>query len=334
MHKLNVSLGEASYDIYVGKGILKDAKELFDLNGKVFILTDSGVPQSYAQIIKESADDAIIYTVECGEGAKSLGVLEEVLMAMLNFGMGRTDTLVAVGGGVVGDLGGFAAATYMRGIDFYDVPTTLLSQVDSSIGGKVAVNLAGVKNTVGAFHQPKGVLIDTDTLKTLPERQISNGLAEVIKMAATSDRELFEKLEGEGFTDESCEEIIIASLKIKKSVVEVDEKETGLRKILNFGHTLGHGIEASQLGTLFHGECVALGMLATASGEAKKRIFELCKNVGLPMEYKYDLEKSLSYVTHDKKCQGGCVSTVLVDKIGSCKIEKLTVSEFESLARG
>ena len=329
MNELRMELGNNSYVITIGKGILSLADKLFNLKRRVFILTDSGVPEEYSKKIKALADSAVIYTVPMGEGAKSFAVLEEVLTAMLSFNIGRGDALVAVGGGVVGDLGGFAASVYMRGIDFYAVPTTLLSQVDSSIGGKTAVNLGKIKNAAGAFYQPKGVLVDTDTLKTLPERQLKSGLAEVIKMAATSDEELFLKLENEGFTDENREEIITAALKIKKNVVEVDEKETGLRKILNFGHTLGHGIESSLgLGALLHGECVALGMVPVTLGTEKKRILALCKKVGLPMDYEYELDRALKLVAHDKKSQNGVVSVILVEKIGSFKIEKMTLAEF------
>lgn len=329
-----MELKERGYDITVGAGILDEAKNLFNLERRVFILTDTGVPREYSEKIKKAAKQAVIYTVPMGESSKSLEVLRLVLTEMMKFGMGRSDALVAVGGGVVGDLGGFAAATYMRGIDFYGVPTTLLSQVDSSIGGKTAVNLGEVKNIVGAFHQPRGVLIDTDTLKTLPKRQLSNGLAEAIKMAATFDAALFERLEREGFSEENAEDIITAALKIKKAVVEEDEREAGLRKVLNFGHTLGHGIEAEEeLRGLFHGECVALGMVPMISAKERARLVELCRSVGLPMEYKYDVERALSYAAHDKKCQSGYVNVILVEKIGSFKIEKMSLFDFERAVR-
>lgn len=329
-----MELGERSYVITVGKGLLASADKYFDLQRKILVLTDDGVPKEYAKAIADKAKESKIITVPMGERSKSLETFGLVLCEMMNFEMGRSDALVAVGGGVVGDLGGFCASAYMRGIDFYNVPTTLLSQVDSSIGGKTAVNLGEIKNVVGAFHQPKGVLIDTDTLKTLPKRQISGGLAEAIKMAATSDAELFGKIEKEGFTEDNAEQIITAALKIKKAVVEEDERESGLRRILNFGHTLGHGIEAcEELLGLYHGECVALGMIPMASGEARERILAVCKKVGLPMDYSYDLDRALSFVCHDKKCQSGTVGAIFVDEIGSFRIEKLSVSDFEKTVR-
>ena len=180
MKTLNLNLGERSYDITVGNGILDRASEFMNLNRKVFILTDVGVPREYSEKILAAAKEAVIFTASEGEGTKSLATLGKVLEVMLEFDMSRSDCVVAVGGGVIGDLAGFAASMYMRGIDFYNVPTTLLSQVDSSIGGKTAVNLGGIKNIIGAFYQPKHVLIDTETLKTLPKRQISAGLAESV----------------------------------------------------------------------------------------------------------------------------------------------------------
>ncbi len=329
-----MNLGADSYDITVGSGILKSAGELLNLNRKVFILTDDGVPSSYSEEISRQSASSLIFKVPSGEGAKSLSVLEDVLSAMLEFSLSRSDVLVAVGGGVVGDLGGFAASVYMRGIDFYGVPTTLLSQVDSSIGGKTAVNLGCVKNIVGAFHQPRAVLIDTDTLRTLPKRQIANGLAEAVKMSITSDASLFEKIEREGFCEDNAEEIIASALNIKKQVVEEDEREVGLRKILNFGHTLGHGIEASEgLSGLYHGECVALGTLPVLAKSEWTRVASLFEGLGLPMDYKYDTERALSFISHDKKCEGGKISVIFSDKIGTYRMEKLTPEEFKKLVR-
>ena len=331
MTVLNMNLGDDSYPIIIEKGSLTRANEYFCLDRNVFIITDSGVPDIYARKIADLCKNATVYTVDEGEGSKSLSTLEAVLTAMSQSKLGRGDCVVAVGGGVVGDLSGFAASIYMRGIDFYNVPTTLLSQVDSSIGGKTAVNLAGIKNIVGSFKQPKAVLIDTDVLSTLSQRHLANGLCEAIKMAATSDPDLFERLESldkNGIYD-NIEEIIIKALKIKRGVVEEDVCEKGPRRILNFGHTLGHGIEAVEgLGGLYHGECVALGMLPVISGEAKCRLISLIKKVGLPTEYKGDIKAALSYVLHDKKCSGGLISVVLCDKIGSCKIEKMSIDEF------
>ena len=334
MKEINLNLPEGGYKITVGRDLLRNADKYFNLKRRVFILTDDGVPEEYAESIADCALKPAIYTVPSGEESKSLSTLECVLEAMLHAGMTRTDCVVAVGGGVVGDLGGFAAATYMRGIDFYNVPTTMLAQVDSSIGGKTAVNLGNVKNVVGAFHQPKAVLIDIDTLKSLDKRQISAGLAEAVKMSLTSDRALFEKIENEKVTDENIEDIIVSSLMIKKNVVEIDEKESGLRKILNFGHTLGHGIEAEEgLGGLYHGECIALGMLPMCAPEVKCRLLKVLKDLDLPTEYNGNLDAALSFVSHDKKCEGSSVSAITVPKVGEYQITKFSVDDFISYVK-
>ena len=334
MTSIKLNLGERGYTVTVGSGLIERANEYFNLDRRVFVLTDSGVPSEYAKAVASGCKDSFIYTVKAGEESKSLSTLEKVLTAMMDFKMTRRDALVCVGGGVVGDLGGFAASVYMRGIDFYNVPTTLLSQVDSSIGGKTAVNLANTKNIVGAFYQPKAVLIDILTLKTLPKRHISSGLSEVIKMSLTSNAELFEFLEKEDTCEGNYEKIITEALLIKKSVVEEDEKESGLRKILNFGHTLGHGIEANgELSELYHGECVALGMLPVCSEEVRKRLLPVLKKNGLPTEYKKDIDSALKYTVHDKKAEADGVDAVLVDKVGTWEIKRLSLGDFSAMVK-
>lgn len=334
MTTLTMNLGENSYPIIVGRDILSSADSYFNLKRRVLIVTDDGVPNKYAQTIANLSLAPNIITVKSGEGSKSLSTLESLLLCMLENEFGRDDCVVAVGGGVVGDLAGFAASVYMRGIDFYNVPTTLLSQVDSSIGGKTAVNLGGVKNNVGSFKQPGAVLIDIDTLKTLSQRQLASGLAEAIKMSLTSDAALFDtfkRLSKEDIYD-NIEEIIVRSLLIKKDVVEKDEKESGLRKILNFGHTLGHGIEALEgMGGLSHGECVALGMLPVSSENIRKDLVEIFKKIGLPYKYDNDISEALSFISHDKKRSANGLSVIRVDIPGEHIIEKMSVEDFRSL---
>ena len=324
---IHMNLGECGYDITVARGSLQKASEYFDLNRRVLVVTDAGVPSQYAQAIANQCKAGVICTVEEGEASKSLEGLEKLLQAMLDHGFSRKDCVVAVGGGVVGDLSGFAASTYMRGVDFYNVPTTLLSQIDSSIGGKTAINFGGVKNVVGAFYQPKGVLIDPTLLETLPQRQISNGLAEAVKMALTSDKELFDIFESKTIKDH-LDEIIIRSLHVKKSVVEQDEKETGLRKILNFGHTVGHGIESSEgMHALYHGECVALGMLPMCGDGIRPRVIEVLKKCDLYRVLAYDWEKITAAAFHDKKADGNTVFVTTVNEIGSFDMKKMTCLE-------
>ena len=331
--KLKVDLGEKGYDIVIERGVLSRADEELKLDRKVLIVTDSGVPAEYAEAVAKKCKKSYIVTVPKGEGSKSFTMLEELCRKMLHEEFTRSDCAVAVGGGVVGDLTGFAAATFMRGIDFYNIPTTLLSQVDSSVGGKVAVNLDDVKNIVGTFYQPKKVLIDPNVLSTLPRRQISAGLAESLKMAITSDSELFEIFK-RGKAEDDIEEVIRRSLLVKINVVEQDEKENGLRKVLNFGHTLGHGIEgASGMSELYHGECVALGMIPMCSEKLRGDLIKILKSLGLPTTVKGDIEKMLATATHDKKRDGGSISAVFSDTAGSFEFRKMPIEEWKDLMR-
>ena len=329
---LHLDLPTDGYDIHIARGAIDRAGEVFSLKRRVLVVTDSGVPAKYAARVAAQCKEAHIVTVAEGEGSKSLATLELLLTTMLQEGFDRTDCVVAVGGGVVGDLSGFAAATFMRGIDFYNIPTTVLSQVDSSIGGKVAINLGGVKNIVGAFYQPRAVLIDPDVLSTLPARQIANGLAEAVKMALTSDAELFDIFEcGEAL--QNIDTVVERSLRIKKAVVEEDEKENGIRRILNFGHTLGHGIEGSSNGELYHGECVALGMISMCAPDVRRRLVSVLQSLNLPTKFDGDIETVLQLTEHDKKCEGGLVNVVFVDTVGTYRIEKIPLAKWQQYIR-
>ena len=330
---IHMDLKENSYDIIVERGALQEAGKHLNLQRRVLIVTDSGVPKAYAETVAKQCKTPVICTVEQGEGSKSLDVFGLLLQKMLENGFSRKDCVVAVGGGVVGDLSGFAASAYMRGIDFYNIPTTLLSQIDSSIGGKTAVNLGNVKNIVGAFYQPKKVLIDSELLSTLPERQISNGLAEAVKMALTSDKNLFELIESKDIS-ENIDEIIIGSLNIKKSVVEQDEKESGLRKILNFGHTIGHGIESSEnLEELYHGECVALGLIPMCDAKIRVRVIEVLKKCNLYRQIPLDWDKIEKAAFHDKKADGEFVTVTTVPDVGSFELKTIKCTEVVDMAK-
>ena len=323
---LPVKTGQSTYDIVIEPGCLKRAGELLNLKRKVLIVTDDGVPASYAKTLASFCDMPFIKCVRQGEGSKSFKVFEELETLLMENNFSRTDCVVAVGGGVVGDLSGFTAACYMRGIDFYNIPTTVLSQVDSSIGGKTAINLGNIKNIVGAFYPPKKVLIDVELLKTLPPRQISNGLSEAVKMSLTSDASLFEIFENEDI-EASLQTIIEKSLRIKKYVVEEDEKEMGLRKILNFGHTIGHGIESFEnLSELYHGECVALGMLPMCSDEVRERLIPVLKKLNLPTQCSLDMQKVYEAMTHDKKTSGESITITTVEKVGEFNLKKVPIS--------
>lgn len=321
-----VKCENGGYNIYLERGAINRANEYFNLDRNVLVVTDSGVPREYAEAVAAGAKESIIIVFPEGEASKNFDTYKSILEALVQGDFTRTDCVVAVGGGVTGDMAGFAAATFMRGIDFYNIPTTVLSQVDSSVGGKTAIDFDGYKNIVGAFHQPKGVIIDPDTLKTLPDRQISNGLAEAVKMALTHDAELFEMLEKD---DCNIDAVIERSIKIKRAVVEADEKESGLRKVLNFGHTVGHAIE-SNTPTLYHGECVALGMLPMCSESVRERLIPVLNRLNLPTSVECDTQKIIDTMSHDKKMAGDMISVIRVENVGTFDITKVKFSEFSN----
>ena len=331
---INVKTQSDSYDITLKRNALNEVNSILDIRGKALIVTDDGVPTEYVKTVASQIENSVVYTFSQGEKSKNFETYSALLKTLAENNFDRKDCVIAVGGGVVGDMAGFTASTYMRGIKFYNIPTTLLSQVDSSIGGKTAIDFLGYKNLVGAFYQPAAVIIDPEVLKTLTKRQFNNGLCESIKMAATSDSELFKILE-ENNAEDIIDTVIEKSLLIKKQVVEEDEKETGLRKVLNFGHTIGHAIETvTGLNELYHGECVALGMMFMASGEAKNRIKNLLIKNNLPTETGFDIESVYEALHHDKKSDGSGVNVVTVDDIGNFKFEYLEYGEIYNILKG
>ena len=320
---LTMELGDDSYDIVVERGALKRAGELLNLDRKVFIVTDSGVPAVYAETVAARCRESRIFTFPRGEASKNMDTFREMLGAMLEASLTRGDCVAAVGGGVAGDMAGFAAACYMRGIDFYNIPTTLLSQVDSSIGGKTAIDFNGVKNIVGAFYQPKKVIIDPDTLDTLDKREMGAGLAEAIKMAATSDPELLSFIESSTDLESDISRIIMGALLIKKNVVEQDPHEHGMRKILNFGHTVGHAIESYYKGKYLHGECVAMGMMYMCAPQVRERLEAVLRRYDIPVSCDAGADELMPYVKHDKKMGAGTISVIYLPQVGKAEIRKI-----------
>lgn len=317
--------------ITVGRGLLARAGDYFNLSRKVLVVTEPGVPQQYPQAVLAACPEGYILTVPGGEGGKTLHGVQLILDELLRLGFTRSDAVVAVGGGVVGDMAGYAAACYMRGIDYYNVPTTLLSQVDSSVGGKTAVNYHGVKNIVGAFHAPRGVLADTGTLSTLSDRLFAEGMAELVKMAATCDAALFESIENCPDLRSGIDSFVEAALRIKMSVVRVDPQEKGLRAVLNFGHTVGHAIEAAAGGSLYHGECVAIGMMYMSSGEARARLEALLKRLGLPVSDGFSTDELMAWAASDKKKSAEGFKIVTVSNIGSFSFETASAERLRSI---
>lgn len=347
MKVLRVNIPQREYDIHIGVGLLDRSGELIRAVTdcvKVAVITDSNVGPLYGdrlyKSLATSGFEVKMITVNAGEKSKSMSVLESLYDQLLEFKITRTDLIVALGGGVIGDLTGYAAASLLRGIPFVQIPTTLLSQVDSSVGGKVAVNLPRGKNLVGAFYQPKKVIIDTECLRTLTSEFLADGMAEVIKYGAISDAELFELLENINDTKElfaKIPEIVYTCCDIKRQVVEEDEFDTGGRMILNFGHTYGHAIEKKYgFGEFTHGTAVAVGMvMACERGErdgitptgTAKRMKKILENYSLPTQAQITADDLQTAVGVDKKGDGSKINLILLEKIGKAMIQPVLKSE-------
>ena len=331
-NKITVKIEEASksYDIIIGRNLLGDTDKYFDLDRKVLIVTDDNIPNEYIDKVASKCKASIVLTLLHGEVNKNFENYQKIIKTLIDNSFTRSNAVVAIGGGMIADMSAFAASTYMRGIDFYNIPTTLLSQVDSSIGGKTAIDFMNVKNIIGTFTQPRGVLIDIDTLKTLPKREFNSGLVEAIKIAATFDKDFFNYIKTCDDINENIEKIITRSLELKKMVVENDEKEKGLRKVLNFGHTIGHAIEEEENYKLLHGECVGIGMLYFSDGNVKKGIEDILNKYNLPLTCNFNKEKVIELIKHDKKSSRDTISTIHVNKIGTYEIIDMSINEITS----
>lgn len=347
MSILKVKTDSGEYEVLIRKGASSDiGKKLKQIarGNKTAIITDDVVMPLYSDsIIGELSGcgfETCVYVLPHGEASKNGREYLKILEFLAESGLDRRDTVVALGGGVVGDIAGFAAATYLRGIDCVQIPTTLLSMTDSSVGGKTAIDLKAGKNLAGAFKQPKFVAIDTDFLETLPEAEIKNGLGELIKYAVIDGGEILTMLE-DGF-GKNVQKIVEAAVDIKRRVVEADEKESGLRRILNFGHTPAHAAEKLSGFTLPHGVAVAAGVNLMLRASVRKadcpardaqRIEKLCVKYGLPVAFEYTAKRLAEASAGDKKTEGEYINLVLADKIGSVFTTKVAQSELEEYYR-
>jgi 3-dehydroquinate synthase len=338
MKKIRVNLARYSYDVLIGAGLLTLVGLFLKEKGyadKAVVITDPNVKSRYGEVLEQSLTKngfkVTTLVVPAGEDQKSLDNAVRLYEQLTDAYAERSTPIVALGGGVIGDLTGFVAATYLRGVPFVQLPTTLLAQVDSSVGGKVAVDHERLKNKIGAFHQPRLVIADTDTLKTLPKAELANGLAEAIKTAAVRGKEFFVYLEQNveklrALDISALEEAVYQCVSIKAEIVEKDERDAGLRNILNFGHTIGHAIESVSHFGVRHGEAVAVGMVVAArisnrmgllSYSEVDRLITLVEKAGLPARMP-DLDTSaiLKAMRHDKKVESGQVRFVLLKEIG------------------
>ena len=328
---ISVSLGAQSYPILLEAGALARAGQHLSLARRVLVVTDSGVPQEYARTVAGACRQARICTLPAGENSKNMDNYQRLLREMLALGMDRGDCVAAVGGGMAGDLAGFAAATYMRGVDFYNVPTTLLAQVDSSVGGKTAVNLASGKNQVGCFYQPSLVLCDPDTLRTLPPEEYRNGCAEVIKYAVLRSEPFFDALRAEPVSAQ-VEHVIATCVGMKRDLVAADEFDRGSRQLLNLGHSFGHAVEKCSDYAVPHGCGVAIGMAIIARAAAKRgictddtcaQILALLRQYGLPTETAFTRDALTDAARSDKKIADGKLHLIVPERIGRCRIETI-----------
>jgi len=354
---ISLSLANDHYTVLVGSGLLATTADLIashtGIRGRAAaIVTDSTVGPLYAQTVIDSLESAdirtVLITVPAGEASKSMTQVTEVCREMLRAGLDRKSFLVALGGGVVGDLAGFAAAIFQRGIPCVQIPTTIVSQVDSSVGGKTGVNTPEGKNLLGAFHQPQLVLADVTTLETLPEREFNEGFAEIIKHAAIRDASLLDLVEAKSSIRDHLVELVSRNVAIKATVVEEDERETtGTRALLNFGHTIGHGIEAAGgYGRFLHGEAISLGLVASTrlsmarSGldpAAGDRIINALETYGLPTKLANDVpdDAILTAMGRDKKFEAGQIRFVLLKSIGDAFVsDAVSQEELENALAG
>lgn len=347
--ELKVDLKDRSYPIIIEKGLINRVSEEIRKvykGKKIFIITDDNVNKYYggkiSEELKKNDFEVKLLALKPGEQTKNFNTLPIVYNELLDFNLTRSDLIIALGGGVIGDLAGFVASTYLRGVDFVQIPTSLLAQVDSSVGGKVAVDLDRGKNLVGSFYHPKFVLIDPEVLNTLDNRFFIDGMAEVIKYGCIKDKQFFdylEKMENNQQLINNMEVVIHKCCDIKRQVVENDEKDKGERMLLNFGHTLGHAIEQYYNYTKYsHGEGVAIGMyviskISEEKGLTKKgtsqRIKDILVKYNLPYELDVNIEETLEAINLDKKKLGNDLNVIILKEIGNSEIYKTTAEFFK-----
>lgn len=346
MIKLNINLNERSYPIYITTDYSELGKSLQSarLRGKLVLITDTNVDKHQSDLCIKSLEgydyEINKFVIPAGEKSKNLDTIKEIYQFLIDLKLDRDSTLVALGGGVVGDITGFVAATFLRGINFVQVPTSLLAQSDSSVGGKVGVDFNDSKNIIGAFYQPRLVYINVNSLKTLPKRELQSGLAEVIKHSIIQDSDFFEYIDYNvnkifSFDESVLQYLAKINCSIKGDVVEKDEKESGLRANLNFGHTIGHAIETVMNFELLHGECVALGMIGAfkmaqymemVEEDLVEKVKETLKKVGLPVRLAgIDVEKVYKQMFYDKKIKGNKLTFILprrkISEVIQCTID-------------
>lgn len=345
MKSVKVNAKSKTYSVYIANDLIKGAGSLISkITGvsKIAIITDDIVDAPYSKqlenSLKETGFETVKYVFQNGEGSKNTDNLVSILNFLAENQLSNRDIIVALGGGVVGDISGFAASIFMRGIKLVQIPTTLLAMVDSSVGGKTAVDLPSGKNLAGTFYQPELVICDTSTLNTLDKEELSSGFSEIIKYVFIKDKELLNELKSNKTLD--IDGIIESCVKIKRDIVELDEHDKGIRNILNFGHTFGHSIEKCSDFTISHGKAVAIGMAIMTKASVKSGVCEkdcydelvsILQMYNLPTESIYSLEELYNAAISDKKRKGDKITLIIPEKIGKCTLRMVPLSEMRTL---
>lgn len=324
MNKVYVRTKHSTYNVYIEDNILENIDMYLQTQKQYIIISDDNIPKEYGQIVSLKVPVVKSYIFPHGEASKSMETAYSIMTKMIEDGITRDITIIALGGGVVGDLAGFISSIYMRGVDYVQIPTTLLAQVDSSVGGKTAVNAPTMKNAIGAFKQPSLVLIDPLTLNTLPDRQFNNGMAEVIKYGLIADKALYDSLFDSKFVRDNIDNIIANCVAIKAKIVEIDEYDSNVRRLLNYGHTIGHAIEQYSKYDFLHGEAISIGMLMMTKFENfRDSLSNLLDVYSLPKVNPYPINELIEIIKTDKKATKESLNIILVETIGDAFIKTI-----------
>lgn len=327
MKTIEVPIPNKEYKVLIEKGILSRINDYIDSSREIVIISDDNIPKMYINTISPLLQNPLTLFVPEGETSKSMEMAYSLINTLVENKITRSALIIALGGGVIGDLAGFVASIYMRGIDFIQIPTTLLSQIDSSVGGKVGINTKSMKNAIGSFKQPKLVLIDPNTLSTLEERQISSGIAEMIKYGLIADKSLFKDISSKNVM-KNIENYIHRCVTIKKDIVVEDEMDYGKRQLLNYGHTIGHAIEQLSNYKLLHGEAIAIGMCLMATQESfQHNLVDTLHKYNLPTHHAYDKQDVYNLIKTDKKANGNKLNIVLVEEVGNGFIKTIDIKD-------
>lgn len=321
-----IKIEDKEYNIIIEKDAIKNASKYIEFSSNTLIVYDDKINPIYLDFFKDSSKNIFFIKLNVSEQAKSILNYQKIITFLLENNFSKSDLLIAFGGGVIGDLVGFCASTYKRGCRFINIPTTTLSMIDSSIGGKTALNVNNVKNAIGSYYQPEKVIIDINVLSTLSKRQFNNGLVEGLKAGLIGDQSLFEIFKNQEYV-KRLEEVIEKSIMVKKKIVEVDPYDNSIRKTLNFGHTIGHAIESIHMGEVYHGEAVACGMMYMLGNHLKESVFHILEKMNIDVNHKEDSEQIYKLILNDKKFNDNRISIIRVNEIEKAFIENVNMEE-------